>query len=89
MPDSEGDAGSSAGEAAADEGDLLVFPNGPVKRLSDYVRLTKLLQTGNMNGALAAFDLDMASYAQVLTAWGQKLASNPKLGMALARMMAG
>jgi tetratricopeptide (TPR) repeat protein len=68
--------------------DPVVFPGQKVARLSDYVRLMKAMQTGNMMGALGQFGLDMMGYASVATAWGQKLAQDPPLNAKFAAMMA-
>jgi hypothetical protein len=65
-----------------------VFPGQRVARLSDYVRLMKAMQTGNMMGALGQFGLDMMGYATVATAWGQKLAQDPTLNAKFAAQMA-
>ena len=85
-------AQSAAQQMAAGQGgdpDPMVFPGQPVARLSDYVRLMKVMQTGNMMGALAQYGLDMMSYAQVATAWGQKLAADPVLNAKFSQMMMG
>ncbi len=68
--------------------DPVVFPGQRVARLSDYVRLMKAMQTGNMMGALGQFGLDMMGYATVATAWGQKLAQDPTLNAKFAAQMA-
>ncbi|HTM23246.1 MAG TPA: tetratricopeptide repeat protein [Kofleriaceae bacterium] len=67
--------------------DPMVFPGQPVAKLSDYVRLMKVMQTGNMMGALQQYGLDMMAYAQVATAWGQKLAADPVLNAKFSQMM--
>jgi hypothetical protein len=59
--------------------DPLVFPGQRLARLSDYVRLMKAMQTGDMNGALRAAGLDMASYGTAAGQWGMKMASDPVL----------
>jgi tetratricopeptide (TPR) repeat protein len=68
--------------------DPTVFPGQRVAKLSDYVGIMKGMQTGNMMGALQAYGLDMMSYAQVATAWGQKLGADPVLNAKFAAMMA-
>jgi len=67
--------------------DPVVFPGQRVARLSDYVRLLKGMQTGNMAGALKAAGLDMTSYTQVATAWGQKMSADPGLAAKMQAMM--
>lgn len=67
--------------------DPVVFPGQRVARLSDYVGLTKGMQTGNMMGALGQYGLDMMGYASVAQAWGQKLASDPTLNARFSAMM--
>lgn len=69
--------------------DPMVFPGQPVARLSDYVRLMKGMQTGDMMGAIGSFGLDMTSYGSVAMAWGQKLAADPTLTAKFSQMMAG
>jgi hypothetical protein len=69
--------------------DPVVFPGQRVAKLSDYVGLMKRLQTGDMNGALAAFGLDMGSYMQVMQAWGTKLGVDPTLNAKFGQMMVG
>jgi hypothetical protein len=59
--------------------DPQLFPGQPVPRLSDYVRLMKAMQTGDMNGALHANGLDMTSYGAVAQRWGMRMASDPGL----------
>ena len=67
--------------------DPTVFPGQRVAKLSDYVKIMKGMQTGNMMGALAAYGLDMMSYSQVATAWGQKLGADPVLNAKFSAMM--
>jgi hypothetical protein len=64
---------------AGGDPDPLVFPGQRLARLSDYVRLMKAMQTGDMNGALRAAGMDMASYGAAAGAWGMKMASDPVL----------
>ena len=68
--------------------DPVVFPGQPVAKLSDYVKLMKMMQTGNMMGALAHYKLDMMQYASVATAWGGKLGADPTLNAKFAAAMA-
>jgi hypothetical protein len=77
----------SAGGGGDD--DPIVFPNGPLKRLSDYVAVMRGLQGGDFQGTLAKFGLDMMSYAEVATAWGQKFATDPALALKMGKMMMG
>lgn len=69
--------------------DPVVFPGQPVARLSDYVQLMKRMQTGDFNGALAAYGLDMGSYSMVMQAWGTKLGVDPTLNAKFGKMMTG
>ncbi len=75
--------------AAGDGGDPdpVVFPGQAVAKLSDYVRLMKGMQAGDMMGALGQFGLDMGSYSQVMTAWGGKLQADPVLNAKFGQMM--
>ena len=68
--------------------DPVVFPGQPLARLSDYVRLMKGMQSGDMQGALARAGLDMMSYGRVAQAWGAKLATDPVLTAKFSAMMA-
>jgi tetratricopeptide (TPR) repeat protein len=69
--------------------DPVVFPGQKLAKLSDYVGLMKLMQTGNMQGALAKYGLDMGSYVGAAQAWGVKLAADPVLNAKFAKLMAG
>lgn len=73
---------------AGGDPDPVVFPGQPVARLSDYVRLMKGMQTGDMMGAIGSFGLDMTSYGSVAMAWGQRLAADPTLTARFSQMMA-
>lgn len=75
--------------AAGGDGDPdpTVFPGQPVARLSDYVGMMKKMQTGDLNGALGAYGLDMGSYSLVMQAWGTKLAVDPTLNAKFGRMI--
>lgn len=77
--------------AAGDGGDPdpTVFPGQPVAKLSDYVGMMKRMQTGDFNGALAAYGLNMGSYSMVMQAWGTKLGVDPSLNAKFGKMMAG
>jgi hypothetical protein len=77
----------ASGEAG--DPDPEVFPGQPVAKLSDYVRLMKGMQTGDMMGALGQFGLDMGTYSQVMAAWGQKLQADPTLNAKFSQMMQG
>ena len=72
---------AAAQDAAGGGGDPdpIVFPGQALARLSDYVRLMKGMQSGDMNGALRAAGLDMASYAAAAAAWGMRMAQDPVL----------
>ena len=78
---------AAAGEDMGDP-DPVVFPGQPVAKLSDYVKMMKHMQTGDMNGALKMYGLNMASYGGVAQAWGVKLASDPVLTAKFSKMMA-
>ena len=77
----------AAGEDMGDP-DPVVFPGQPVAKLSDYVKMMKKMQTGDMNGALKMYGLNMGSYGGVAQAWGVKLASAPVLTAKFGKMMA-
>lgn len=81
---------AAAAAIAAGEGgdaDPLVFPGKKLAKLSDYVGLTKAMQTGDFNGALKKYGIDMNGYMQASQAWGIKLASDPMLTAKYAKMM--
>jgi tetratricopeptide (TPR) repeat protein len=67
--------------------DPVVFPGQPVAKLSDYVRLMKAMQGGDMMGALSQFGLDMGSYGPVAMQWGQALQADPTLNAKFGQMM--
>lgn len=79
-----------AQQTAQNDGDPdpVVFPGQPVAKLSDYVRILKGMQTGNMQGALAPYGLDMMSYGSVAQAWGAKMAADAVLTEKFSKMMA-
>jgi hypothetical protein len=77
----------AAGEAG--DPDPTVFPGQPVAKLSDYVAMMKKMQTGDFNGALAAYGLNMGTYSMVMQAWGTKLGTDPTLNAKFGQMMAG
>lgn len=70
------------------EADPTVLPGTKLPKLSDYVKLMKGMQGGDFMGALARAGLDMASYGQLATQWGQKLAADPVLTQKFGEMMA-
>jgi hypothetical protein len=76
--------------AAGDAGDPdpVVFPGQKIAKLSDYVKLMKGMQKGDMMGALKAAGLDMGSYMTVAQAWGVKMAADPTLTAKFSKMMA-
>ena len=82
---------AAAAQQAAGDGDPdpTVFPGQKLPKLSDYVKLMKGMQTGDMNGALKKAGLDMGSYMQVAQQWGMKLATDPVLTQKFGKMMAG
>jgi tetratricopeptide (TPR) repeat protein len=67
--------------------DPVVFPGQRVARLSDYVRIMKGMQSGNMMGALSQYGLDIMSYGQVAQAWSAKMAADPVLTEKFSKMM--
>lgn len=80
-------AQSAMSDGSAGDPDPVVFPGQPVARLSDYVRILKGMQTGNMAGALAPYGLDIMGYSAVAQAWGAKMAADPVLTEKFSRMM--
>jgi hypothetical protein len=88
-----GAAATAAAAAAAHvastsaDADPEIFAGKPLPRLSDYARVMKSMQSGNVQGALGAAGLDMATYGQVAMAWGQKLAQDPVLAARFQKLM--
>jgi hypothetical protein len=64
-----------------------IFPNQPVSRLSEYVNLVRMAQSGQIMQAMSSANLDMTSYGQVMQRWGQKIASDPSLAMKFSQML--
>ncbi len=81
------EAQKQVADGNAGDPDPVVFPGQRVARLSDYVRILKGMQTGNMMGALAQYGLDMMSYGSVAQAWAAKMAADPVLTDKFSRMM--
>ncbi len=73
-------------EPANDE-DTDIFPGQPISKLSDYVKFMKKLQTGDMNGALADYKLDMMQYGTIAQQWGTKMATDANLTAKYAQLM--
>ncbi|MEZ4364912.1 MAG: tetratricopeptide repeat protein [Kofleriaceae bacterium] len=78
-PGRAGAVRSSPPPTGASDADPVVFAGAAVARLSDYVRLMKMMQTGNMTGALAEYRLDSAGYGGVASAWTQRLTADAEL----------
>ena len=74
-------------EGGGGDPDPEIFPGQVVARLSDYVSILKGMQSGDMNGALGRYGLDMMSYGPVAQAWGAKMAADPVLTERFNRMM--
>lgn len=66
-------------EPVASDDDPELFPGEAISKLSDYVKFMKKVQTGDMNGALSEYGLDMMQYSEVAQKWGQKLAIDQNL----------
>lgn len=79
--------GSQKPAQSANANDPEIFPNQPVSRLSEYVNLVRLAQSGQIMQAMSSSGLDMASYAQVMQRWGQKIATDPNLAMKFSQML--
>lgn len=74
--------------SAANKGsDPELFPGQPVARLSEYVKLMRMAQSGQIMQAMSALGLDMNTYAQVMQRWGQKLATDSSLAMRFAQLL--
>jgi hypothetical protein len=83
-----GKAQAAAAEVGAGgDLDVEVFPGAKVAKLSDYVKIMKMMQTGDMNGALASYGLNMTDWGTVAMEWGQKLAADPTLNAKMTKML--
>jgi hypothetical protein len=74
--------------AASSDLDEVVFPGKKVAKLSDYVKIMKTMQKGDMNGALQLYGLTIMDWAALAGDWGQKFALNPALNAKMSKMMA-
>ena len=88
--EAEMEKAQAADNMVGDGGDLdeVVFPGGKVPKLSDYVKIMKAMQKGDMNGALQPYFLTMMDWGTVAMQWGQKFAGNPVLNNKFAKLMA-
>ncbi|HVY45005.1 MAG TPA: hypothetical protein VHB21_03960, partial [Minicystis sp.] len=87
-----GDAASAAAAAAsaaaaAGDADPVVFPGEKLAKLSDWVRVMKGMQAGNVAGALESAGLDMAGYGVAAAAWGKRLAEDAVLAAKFQKLM--
>lgn len=81
-------AQAAANEVSASEDlDVEVFPGNKVAKLSDYVKIMKAMQSGDMNAALEPFGLNMMDWGTVAMQWGQKFASDPTLNAKMTKML--
>jgi serine protease Do len=62
-----------------------IFPGQPIARLSDYVKIIKGMQSGNL-GVLSDYGLDMMQYAVVSQTWAMKL-MDPQISKKFAELM--
>jgi hypothetical protein len=67
--------------------DDVVFPGKKVAKLSDYVKIMKKMQSGDFNGALKEYGLDMMSWGTVAMEWGQKLAADATLNAKFSKLL--
>lgn len=67
--------------------DVEVSPGNKVAKLSDYVKIMKAMQSGDMNAALEPFRLNMMDWGTIAMEWGQKFASNPTLNAKMTKML--
>lgn len=66
-----------------------IFPGQPVSRLSDYVKLMRMAQNGQMAQAMTELNIDMMAYAQIMQRWSQKMATDTQLAIKFSQMMSG
>lgn len=74
---------------AAGDPDPELFPGTPLARLSDYVRATKALQSGDPMGALSQLGIDMMSFGQMAGQWGAAMQTDPTLAAKYSKMLTG
>ncbi len=80
-------AQEEASTADEDPNDPIIFPGQPIECLSQYVALMKKMQSGDMEGALAEFGLDMGAYGAVAAAWAAKMTQDTSLAVKYGQMM--
>ncbi len=76
-------------DGAAGDPDPELFPGTPLARLSDYVRATKALQSGDPMGALSRLGIDMMSFGQMAGQWGVAMQTDPTLAAKYSKMLTG
>lgn len=73
-------------QSSSNQNDPVIFPGQPVAKLSDYVRILKGMQSGNM-GILSEYGLDIMQYSSVAQAWALKL-MDPTISARFSTLMA-
>jgi len=73
----------------AGDPDPELFPGTPLARLSDYVRATKALQSGDPMGALSRLGIDMMAFGQMAGQWGTAMQTDPTLAAKYSKMITG
>jgi len=71
----------------AGDPDPELFPGTPLARLSDYVRATKALQSGDPMGALSRLGIDMMAFGQMAGQWGAAMQTDPTLAAKYSKML--
>lgn len=79
---------TTLGMEPANDDDPEIFPGQSISKLSDYVGFMKKLQQGDMNGALADYNLDMMQYATVAQQWAGKIANDHELAAKFGQLIA-
>lgn len=62
-----------------------IFPGQPIARLSDYVKIIKGMQSGNL-GVISDYGMDMMQYAVASQSWAMKL-MDPKISQKFTELM--
>lgn len=71
-----------------DATDPVIFPGETIERLSQYVDFIRIMQSGDLNGALSKYKLDMITYGEMAIKWSQRMTEDQDLMNRYGQMMA-
>jgi len=69
------------------EDDPELFPGRAVARLSDYAKIVKRLESGDVACTFAEYDLDFTTWSAAAHAWGKALSKDRRLLEKLERLL--